>query len=130
MACFQNSVCCHRNRQLGISLLFVFVSSLVQVSFMAEGRAIPKETETSPLQKRMEEDKLLITRSMIGSSPPKCERRCSSCKHCEAIQVPVTTQLQAHGGHFSAVSYYSGRDISNYKPMSWKCKCGNLIFNP
>ncbi|CAI0464227.1 unnamed protein product [Linum tenue] len=23
-----------------------------------------------------------------------------------------------------------GEDYSNYKPMSWKCKCGNSIFNP
>ncbi|CAI0464228.1 unnamed protein product [Linum tenue] len=30
-----------------------------------------------------------------------------------------------------SVAYTSrGEDYSNYKPMSWKCKCGNSIFNP
>ncbi|KAJ0025433.1 EPIDERMAL PATTERNING FACTOR-like protein 2 [Pistacia vera] len=129
MGVSQNSVCFRRNRHLVIYLLFLLVLSLTQVRFMAEGRAISKLTEAAA-QKQMAEDKVVVSRSMIGSSPPKCERRCSSCKHCEAIQVPVRTRAQAHGSRFSAVSYYRGDDISNYKPMSWKCKCDNLIFNP
>ncbi|XP_044509974.1 EPIDERMAL PATTERNING FACTOR-like protein 2 [Mangifera indica] len=129
MGCSQNSVYCHRNRHLVMSLLFLSVSSLIQVRFMAEGRAISKLTDAEVSQKRADADNMVISRSMIGSSPPKCERKCSSCKHCEAIQVPVTTQA-AHRSRFSAVSYDRGDGVSNYKPMSWKCKCGNLIFNP
>lgn len=87
------------------------------------------------LQKGIEEEKVTVARNLIGSRPPKCEKKCRSCERCEAIQVPVT-KVQAQGRkkshHFSAVSYVNvrGDDISNYKPMSWKCKCGSLIFDP
>ncbi|GFP78860.1 epidermal patterning factor-like protein 2, partial [Phtheirospermum japonicum] len=76
-----------------------------------------------------------ILRARIGSQPPRCERRCSSCGHCEAIQVPTNPQIRrrreiANSTAVSVIAYARGDDNSNYKPMSWKCKCGNLIFNP
>ncbi|GLT62980.1 hypothetical protein SLA2020_355800 [Shorea laevis] len=126
-------LCCHRNRPLMICLLFLLISSLIQVKFMAEGRTISKLLEVA--QRGIGEDKALVMRSLIGSRPPRCDRRCSSCEHCEAIQVPITTQVQGHvRSHFFAatLSFTNSRgdDISNYKPISWKCKCGNFIFNP
>lgn len=77
-----------------------------------------------------------IGNSKIGSKPPRCEGKCNTCGHCEAIQVPTNPQIK--DGHknsrnsslVSTVSYSRGDDYSNYKPMSWKCKCGDLIFNP
>ncbi|KAJ0963328.1 hypothetical protein J5N97_028450 [Dioscorea zingiberensis] len=60
-----------------------------------------------------------MERSLIGSRPPRCESRCINCGHCEAIQVPSVAQ-----------AIKSWRDDSNYKPLSWKCKCGNMIINP
>lgn len=129
MGSSQYCVCCHRNRHLIISLLFLLISSLTQVRFVAEGRAISKLVEAAP--KGMEEEKMVVMTSMIGSRPPKCERMCSSCRNCEPVQVPVTTRAVGHrASHFSAIAYSKGDDISNYKPISWKCKCGNLIFNP
>ncbi|KAK8473971.1 hypothetical protein V6N11_035710 [Hibiscus sabdariffa] len=134
MSSSTNYVCCHRNRQLIVSLLFLLVSSLAQVTFMAaEGRSLSRLLEVA--QKGIEEEKPFMMRSLIGSRPPRCERRCSSCPHCEAIQVPVTTLSKSRRTRqFSAalfsISYSRGDDISNYKPMSWKCKCGNLIYNP
>lgn len=70
----------------------------------------------------------------IGSRPPKCDTKCTSCGHCEPIQVPTTPQHKGRIKNFPALFYANrgGDDnyYSNYKPMSWKCKCGNLIFNP
>ncbi|KAL5217935.1 hypothetical protein ABZP36_018619 [Zizania latifolia] len=91
-------------------------------------------------------------RGVIGSRPPSCEGRCNSCEHCEAVQVPISPQqLQkkrgqgdhskrkkkklshgvradaAAGGRAMPDSYY---DRSNYKPLSWRCKCRGLILNP
>nr|GEU75956.1 pumilio homolog 1-like [Tanacetum cinerariifolium] len=40
------------------------------------------------------EDEKTILRGQIGSRPPRCERRCGSCGHCEAIQVPTTPQIK------------------------------------
>uniref|UniRef100_A0A0E0CKM3 Epidermal patterning factor-like protein n=1 Tax=Oryza meridionalis TaxID=40149 RepID=A0A0E0CKM3_9ORYZ len=92
-------------------------------------------------------------RGVIGSRPPSCEGRCRSCGHCEAVQVPITPQqLQKKGGqgddrrrkkkqqllgHGDRAAAAGGRampdsydDHSNYKPLSWRCKCGGMILNP
>lgn len=77
----------------------------------------------------------------IGSIPPRCDRKCSSCGPCEAIQVPTNPQeskmsigRKGSTSPFEVGEFYSrdrgDDDGSNYKPMSWKCKCGKLIFNP
>ncbi|XP_006651677.1 EPIDERMAL PATTERNING FACTOR-like protein 2 [Oryza brachyantha] len=92
-------------------------------------------------------------RGVIGSRPPSCEGRCRSCGHCEAVQVPISPQelqkkrggdarrkkkkLAGHGDRAAAAAG-GGRgatpdsydDHSNYKPLSWRCKCGGLILNP
>ncbi|KAG8062056.1 hypothetical protein GUJ93_ZPchr0003g16929 [Zizania palustris] len=99
-----------------------------------------------------EEKGVAGTRGLIGSRPPSCEGRCNSCGHCEAVQVPISPQqLQkkigrgdnskirrrrkkklSHGddaaagpgGRATPESYY---DRSNYKPLSWRCKCRGLL---
>lgn len=80
-----------------------------------------------------DEEKKTILRGQIGSRPPRCERRCGSCGHCEAIQVPTTPQIKTtiiNGVKNPTLEYARGDYSSNYKPMSWKCKCGSFIFNP
>ncbi|GMN40036.1 hypothetical protein TIFTF001_009261 [Ficus carica] len=87
---------------------------------------------------------------IIGSRPPRCERRCRACGHCEAVQVPVVPQILVSRSRSSLISAKTTRsttraknndnyhlvadsrsvDFSNYKPMSWKCKCGDFLFNP
>ncbi|XP_038994887.1 EPIDERMAL PATTERNING FACTOR-like protein 2 isoform X2 [Hibiscus syriacus] len=72
-------------------------------------------------------------RAQIGSRPPRCERRCNSCKRCEAVQVPTNPSRSSSSMLISVpdvAAYERGDANSNYKPMSWKCKCGNFIFNP
>ncbi|XP_059636426.1 EPIDERMAL PATTERNING FACTOR-like protein 2 [Cornus florida] len=140
MGCIQNCICCHQYRttHLIIYLLFFLISSLTHGRFMAEGRAIPKLVQTG--KNESEVKVVVVVRAMlIGSRPPRCERRCRYCGHCEAIQVPVAPQLLVKPGYtrrhyFSSalpsMAYSRGDDISNYKPMCWKCKCGDLIFNP
>ncbi|XP_018837567.1 EPIDERMAL PATTERNING FACTOR-like protein 2 [Juglans regia] len=136
----ENCVCWHRYRHLLItSLLFVLlVSSSTKVRFMAEGRGIPELVKAA--QERIEEKKVVrMVRTQIGSRPPSCERRCSNCEHCEAVQVPIVPrvlQKTPRTNHFSAAAVatptiaYSRDGVSNYKPMCWKCKCGDFIFNP
>ncbi|XP_059461552.1 EPIDERMAL PATTERNING FACTOR-like protein 2 [Corylus avellana] len=134
MGSSQNCIFCHRSRHLLIFLLsLLLLSSLNQLRFMAEGRGIPKLVD-QPAQKGIEEMEVArMVRTQIGSRPPRCERRCSHCGHCEAVQVPIATQVKTQSqrrSHFSAAYSSRGDDISNYKPMCWKCKCGDLIFNP
>ncbi|OMP01724.1 hypothetical protein COLO4_11642 [Corchorus olitorius] len=66
---------------------------------MADGKARPNpqsdDSDTiSQSQRVNEEEKAMLLRGQIGSRPPRCERRCSSCGHCEAIQVPTNPQVQ------------------------------------
>lgn len=136
----QKFMCGHKLHHLIISFLFLLISSWTQLRFIAEGRIIFRPVDHSQEEKAM-------LRGQIGSRPPRCERRCSTCGHCEAIQVPTNPQTKTgssrRGNSFSSkmsssssttiIHYDRGGDdssSSNYKPMSWKCKCGNSIFNP
>ncbi|XP_041016593.1 EPIDERMAL PATTERNING FACTOR-like protein 2 [Juglans microcarpa x Juglans regia] len=122
MGCNHNFICSRRVWYFCISAIFLLMISSTQLRLIAEGRTI-----SEPFSKA-------IFRARIGSRPPRCESRCSSCGHCEAIQVPANPQVKNGNRNFSRVSnaaaYARGDDSSNYKPISWKCKCGNLIFNP
>ncbi|KAL2340075.1 hypothetical protein Fmac_008015 [Flemingia macrophylla] len=105
--------------------------------FMHAGRAISSFTELSQQKDLRESEPVtVVAKPQIGSRPPRCEKRCSTCGHCEAVQVPVSPQTQSHIRHYSSVKasrvVTSSRsdDLSNYKPMSWKCKCGDYLLNP
>ncbi|KAG2400083.1 EPIDERMAL PATTERNING FACTOR-like protein [Vigna angularis] len=131
MGLTQVCVSCHNYRQTLLCLI------LFAILFTAKARPVSSSL-IEPAQKDMKKpEPMMVEKSQIGSRPPKCERRCSTCEHCEAVQVPVAPQIQPHRSHFSpakattVVSYSSrGDDLSNYKPMSWKCKCGDYLFNP
>ncbi|KAB2617643.1 EPIDERMAL PATTERNING FACTOR-like protein 2 [Pyrus ussuriensis x Pyrus communis] len=120
-----------------ISLVFLLILCPTHFRFctqMAESREIHNKVAIS--QTGNEESKVNL-RGQVGSRPPRCERRCSSCGHCEAIQVPATPQANAKPSSknpskvVSGIAYARGdENSSNYKPMSWKCKCGSYIFNP
>jgi hypothetical protein len=80
-------------------------------------------------------------RSLIGSRPPRCERVCMSCGHCEAVQVPIVPQHrkkkagQEHPvvsaiGAAMFTTYRVNGGLSDYKPLSWKCRCGGIILDP
>lgn len=90
-------------------------------------------------KQRKNEEKMLKMRSLIGSRPPRCEGKCRNCRPCEAVQVPVVPNLkhqqtstihQLNAFPKLFLAYSRGDDISNYKPMCWKCKCGDSLFNP
>ncbi|KAF4351820.1 hypothetical protein F8388_005098 [Cannabis sativa] len=132
-----SSVVCrsHRSRVRYLVICFLFLSFLSsnQFRFMAQGRVIPKEKNLSQAVSESENEEKVMVRARIGSRPPRCERRCSWCGHCEAIQVPTNPQVKSGTSKRSFNTQYArgGDDYnSNYKPMSWKCKCGNFIFNP
>ncbi|CAN6542025.1 unnamed protein product [Malus baccata var. baccata] len=121
------------------SIFLVFLLILCPTHFrfctqIVESREIHNKVAIS--QAGNEESKVNL-RGQVGSRPPRCERRCSSCSRCEAIQVPATPQANAKPGSknpskvVSGIAYARGdENSSNYKPMSWKCKCGSSIFNP
>ncbi|XP_073290907.1 EPIDERMAL PATTERNING FACTOR-like protein 2 [Primulina huaijiensis] len=132
MGCSKKMICGRRIHRFTVSLMvcMVLVSSQSRL-YNAEGRKLAQIADNS---ETVNEEKAIL-RAQIGSRPPRCERRCVSCAHCDAIQVPTNPQTSngiknASAAVFAAAAYVRGDDTSNYKPMSWKCKCGSLIFNP
>ncbi|XP_021754669.1 EPIDERMAL PATTERNING FACTOR-like protein 2 [Chenopodium quinoa] len=129
----QNHVFYITNTLLLFSLLFFLASTFTQLQqqhpFLAQGLSIPQQNVALK-----EQEERLIGRALIGSSPPRCQGRCNNCGHCEAIQVPIVPQKGFPRSHFMhstpTIAYSRGDGLSNYKPMKWKCKCGNTIFNP
>ncbi|XP_073158427.1 EPIDERMAL PATTERNING FACTOR-like protein 2 [Henckelia pumila] len=120
----QIPICRYNFRHLfAVSFLILLISTL-------EGRILSPTADNKKVV--INEEKLSILRPQIGSRPPRCEGRCSSCFHCVAIQVPSNPQSTSKINNSAQLISASTRDDyhSNYKPMSWKCKCGDLIFNP
>jgi Epidermal patterning factor proteins len=75
----------------------------------------------------MQEERMVGV-ALIGSRPPRCEGRCISCGHCEAVQVPIAPQNKFRSFFHEILSRRD--EDTNYKPLNWKCKCGDVIINP
>ncbi|KAI7747378.1 hypothetical protein M8C21_002299 [Ambrosia artemisiifolia] len=128
MGCGHNLKSLHH---LTISLLFLLIPLTTQLRSFPQGRMLEKPVNNS----QVEVEKMIL-RGQIGSRPPICENKCGSCGHCVAIQVPTSPQIKAaidgvtNPTLEAKNAYVRGDYSSNYKPMSWKCKCGSFIFNP
>ncbi|KAF3323775.1 EPIDERMAL PATTERNING FACTOR-like protein 2 [Carex littledalei] len=72
----------------------------------------------------------MVGMALIGSRPPRCEGRCISCGHCEAVQVPIAPQNKLRRIFHGDQIFSRGDESTNYKPLNWKCKCGDVIINP
>ncbi|XP_027367267.1 EPIDERMAL PATTERNING FACTOR-like protein 1 [Abrus precatorius] len=81
---------------------------------------------------------LFEEKNRLGSIPPSCHNKCNDCHPCMAVQVP---SLPSHDSVLpdltktAAVATFlnpstQGNRYSNYKPLGWKCHCGDHFFNP
>ncbi|KAJ1381996.1 Epidermal patterning factor protein [Sesbania bispinosa] len=81
-------------------------------------------------------DQLFEEKNRLGSIPPTCHNKCNQCHPCMAVQVPNSpnhdkakpglNQIAAMEGFF----LQGNNRYSNYKPLSWKCQCGDHFYNP
>ncbi|KAI5066023.1 hypothetical protein GOP47_0018647 [Adiantum capillus-veneris] len=55
------------------------------------------------------------SRNLLGSSPPKCVKKCGSCNPCKSVIVPI---------HIPASL------PTDYYPVTWRCKCGGKLYMP
>jgi Epidermal patterning factor proteins len=72
---------------------------------------------------------MMEDKTRLGSIPPSCHNCCNTCNPCTAVQVPSLSgpgnQLVRTSAKDMPFSMYS-----NYKPLGWKCRCGDQLFNP
>ncbi|PWA97287.1 hypothetical protein CTI12_AA030440 [Artemisia annua] len=63
------------------------------------------------------------SKKILGSRPPGCVNKCVNCRPCQATLVIPP--------HPKMVGYRSQSHWEdNYYLLSWKCKCGDKIFQP
>lgn len=73
-----------------------------------------------------ESNDLLQQRKMVlGSRPPGCENKCFNCRPCIATLVIPSH----HRAKRFSLSSHADEDDSYYL-LSWKCKCGQKLFQP
>ncbi|KAF6156668.1 hypothetical protein GIB67_017804 [Kingdonia uniflora] len=63
---------------------------------------------------------------VLGSRPPMCINRCLSCRPCKATLV-IPPSPRKRSSTFRASSYHQD---DTYYLLSWKCRCGNKIYQP
>ncbi|MCO5577259.1 hypothetical protein L7F22_031086 [Adiantum nelumboides] len=56
-------------------------------------------------------------RALVGSSPPKCLKKCGTCTPCKSVLVPI------HTTNFPATP-------AEYYPEAWRCQCKGKLYNP
>lgn len=76
---------------------------------------------TLDTKKGLEQNKMVI-----GSKPPACVNKCKSCRPCMATLVVPNHQKRKKS--FRVFSH--GDDDDTYYLLSWKCKCGDKLFQP
>ncbi|XP_004504097.1 EPIDERMAL PATTERNING FACTOR-like protein 1 [Cicer arietinum] len=80
---------------------------------------------------------LFEEKNKLGSIPPSCHSKCNECHPCMAVQVPSMGNFPLDLNKVSTMERkwvtpisLQGNSYSNYKPLGWKCRCGDHFFNP
>ncbi|WCJ40554.1 EPIDERMAL PATTERNING FACTOR-like protein 2 [Euphorbia peplus] len=69
-------------------------------------------------------------KTVLGSKPPGCVNKCLNCRPCMATLVDPSHHQKIIKS-FKFVSSHSHDDDNNgYYLLSWKCRCGNKLFQP
>ncbi|XWS19091.1 hypothetical protein CRYUN_Cryun32bG0101500 [Craigia yunnanensis] len=77
-----------------------------------------------PLSSGHGESSLQQSNMVLGSKPPSCVNKCLSCRPCMATLVIPSHQWK------NLKATYHGDEDDNYYLLSWKCKCGDKLFQP
>ncbi|KAI3839905.1 hypothetical protein MKX03_025170 [Papaver bracteatum] len=117
------------NNCLSSVLVAVLIFSLSVLPFKPNGLAAYSSSGVA----KVEERKLMI----LGSRPPQCVNKCFSCRPCTATLVipPHNREVAKSIVHANLMasspsSLLSKQDDDTYYLLSWKCGCGNKIYQP
>lgn len=72
-------------------------------------------------------------KKILGSRPPACVNKCLSCRPCMATLVIPPHHTKSKTGsttNFQKSNKYSSDEDDTYYLLSWKCKCGNKVYQP
>ncbi|XP_050383679.1 EPIDERMAL PATTERNING FACTOR-like protein 8 [Argentina anserina] len=102
-----------------LTVAFIFFFFTIQLSKSVDTKHSVHNESTNLLQQR---------KTVLGSRPPQCENRCLNCRPCFATLV-----IPSHDSHYKTkvsglTSHNDGDD--RYYLLSWKCKCGQKLYQP
>jgi hypothetical protein len=66
----------------------------------------------------------------IGSKPPVCVNKCMKCRPCMATVVVNDHDHQRKRKMKGFKLESSHEEDDSYYLLSWKCRCGNKLFQP
>ncbi|XP_034696730.1 EPIDERMAL PATTERNING FACTOR-like protein 8 [Vitis riparia] len=92
-------------------ILISFLTSLLP--FKSAGSEVSSYSESLQQRKKM----------VLGSKPPRCVNKCLNCRPCMATLVIPPRQKKVVGAS-------SHGEDDNYYLLSWKCRCGDKLFQP
>ncbi|OMP00061.1 EPIDERMAL PATTERNING FACTOR-like protein [Corchorus olitorius] len=104
--------------KVAITVIFIFTAVITFLPPSAVGTLKSGESDESSVQKR---------KMVLGSKPPGCVNKCLSCRPCMATL--VIPSHQSWKSTFTSAKYNADKDDSYYL-LSWKCKCGDKLFQP
>ncbi|CAI9766076.1 unnamed protein product [Fraxinus pennsylvanica] len=104
-----------RNYKLDLSFAITAATLLLSLSLL-----IPKSVGIGPSSYSATEE---LRKMVLGSRPPGCVNKCMNCRPCEATLVIPPHRKRVFGK-------LSRREDDTYYLLSWKCRCGNKLYQP
>ncbi|KAG8643645.1 EPIDERMAL PATTERNING FACTOR-like protein 8 [Manihot esculenta] len=104
--------------KLAVIVVFVLCLMFLPPQSAAQGMVLSSNSEN--LQQKRKN-------TVLGSKPPGCVDKCFSCRPCMATLVVPSHQNK--GRKFKPLSR-GDDDDGGYYLLSWKCKCGDKLFQP
>ncbi|RXH68952.1 hypothetical protein DVH24_031285 [Malus domestica] len=108
-------------RVRGLKVAIITVASIFLLTTL-----LPKSVDSvqSSHNNESSDDLFLQSKMVLGSRPPGCQNKCLNCRPCIAtLVIPVHKTKR-----FSLSSH--GEESDSYYLLSWKCRCGNKLFQP
>ncbi|KAF8411439.1 hypothetical protein HHK36_003988 [Tetracentron sinense] len=117
---------------LNIHLLYTTTIVITVLHLLSPASCVDQKQLSVAPQGLLMEDK-----TRLGSAPPSCHNKCNQCHPCMAVQVPtlpIRDRVEPGLGRTIPLDLESSPsttgEYSNYKPLGWKCRCGDRLFNP
>ncbi|KAJ8774812.1 hypothetical protein K2173_017258 [Erythroxylum novogranatense] len=101
--------------KVAVSLSFIFFLIIISAPILVHGSL--SSSNSNNLQQRR--------KMVLGSRPPACIDKCVNCRPCLATLVVPSRQRK--GFTFKASAH---GDDGSYYLLSWKCRCGNKLYQP
>ncbi|KAH7565044.1 hypothetical protein ACOSP7_020873 [Xanthoceras sorbifolium] len=122
MASSRNFLLIALNASLTVAFIFMSLTSFPNLKSVGLAVSSGESSSGSTSRGSLVEMKKMV----LGSKPPGCVNKCLNCRPCKATLV-IPSHDQKKKALRSAATH---GDDANYYLLSWKCRCGDKLFQP